>query len=246
VESKKVYLSLVIPSFNESDTLSKNLDKVYSYFSGKDYVFEIIVVDDGSTDSTKDLITGISKVRSNIKLISNIQNMGKGFSVKSGVLAACGEYILFSDADFSTPIEELEKFLPNFTQGYDIVIGSRSIKNSKVLLKQAWFRQSMGRIFNLLARLLGLADINDTQCGFKCFSSASAKRIFRLQRLNGFCFDVEVLNIAKRLGYKIKEEPVVWVNRADSRVRIIKDSLAMFFDLFRVRLNILSGYYNVS
>ena len=170
--------------------------------------------------------------------------MGKGFSVKSGVLAAEGQYILFSDADFSTPIEEMEKLVPHFTRGFDVVIGSRAMKNSKIVLKQAWFRQGMGKAFNRLARVLGLADINDTQCGFKCFSGNAAKKIFKLQRLRGFCFDVEVLSIAKRLGYKVREEPVVWVNRADSRVRIVRDSSAMFFDLLRIRLNILLGHYN--
>jgi len=244
VESKKVYLSLVIPSYNESKILLKNIEKALSYLSAKGYIFEIIVVDDGSTDNTKDLITAVSKAHSNIKPIFNIQNMGKGFSVKSGVLAAEGQYILFSDADFSTPIEEMEKLVPHFTRGFDVVIGSRAMKNSKIVLKQAWFRQGMGKAFNRLARVLGLADINDTQCGFKCFSGNAAKKIFKLQRLRGFCFDVEVLSIAKRLGYKVREEPVVWVNRADSRVRIVRDSSAMFFDLLRIRLNILLGHYN--
>lgn len=246
MESENVYLSLVIPSYNESEVLSKNIEKALSYFTGKDYVFEIIVIDDGSSDKTKDLLSNISKNHCNIKSIYNIQNRGKGFSVKTGVLNAQGEYILFSDADFSTPIEELEKLMPNFTQGYDIVVGSRSIKNSQVLLKQSWIRQSMGKIFNFLARLLGLVNMKDTQCGFKCFRKDAAKRIFKLQRLNGFCFDVEVLTIAKRLGYQIKEEPVVWINRVNSRVRIIRDSLSMFFDLFRIRSSILLGRYNVT
>ena len=246
MDCKKVYLSVVIPSYNESGILAKNIEKISSYLSSKDYVFEIIVVDDGSTDDTKDLINNMSRAYSNIKLIVNIQNMGKGFSVKSGVLAAQGEYILFSDADLSTSIEQLEKLLPFFGQGFDLVVGSRSMKDSVIILKQLWLRQNMGRVFNLLARLLCLTNINDTQCGFKCFNRDVALKIFKWQRLDGFCFDVEVLSIAKRRGYKVKEVPIVWINRADSRVKITRDSLKMFFDLFKIRFNILMGLYNAA
>lgn len=153
------------------------------------------------------------------------------------MLAAQGKYLLFNDADFSTPIGELDKILPDFSQGYDLVIGSRALQSSSILQKQPWFRQNMGKVFNLLVRLLGLAKIKDTQCGFKCFTDSAAKDIFKLQKLDGFCFDVEVLNIAKQLGYKIKEVPVVWINRIDSRVGIVKDSLRMFFDLLRIKLS---------
>ncbi len=246
MDCKRIYLSVVIPAYNESKILSKNIEKVASCLSSKDYTFELIVVDDGSVDNTKDLITSMIQVNTNIKLMVNIKNMGKGFSVKSGVLAAQGKYILFSDADFSTSIEELEKLLPYFEQGFDIVVGSRAIRGANILLKQSWLRQSMGKVFNLLVRLLCLADIKDTQCGFKCFSRDAAGKIFPLQRFSGFCFDVEVLNIAKRCGYKIKEVPIVWVNRVDSRVGIIKDSLEMFLDLFKIRFNILRGFYNVT
>lgn len=245
MENRKVYLSLVVPSYNESGVLYKNIEKALIYFFNKGYVFEIIVVDDGSLDSTRELISEMAKEHPVIKFISNTQNMGKGFSVKNGVLAAQGEYILFSDADFSTPIEELETLMPNFVQGYDLVIGSRAMKDSKIILKQAWLRQSMGRIFNQLARLLGLANINDTQCGFKCFKKEAARRIFSLQRLNGFCFDVEILYIAKKLGFKIKEIPVSWSNRPDSRVAVLMDSLDMLVDLFRIRRNEWKGLYEV-
>ncbi|MCX5707299.1 MAG: glycosyltransferase family 2 protein [Candidatus Omnitrophica bacterium] len=241
-----IFISLVIPAYNESKTIANAIDKVLLYFTKKDYLFEIIVVDDGSIDDTGYLVTNLSKKWPSIRLITHTHNIGKGFSVKNGILAARGDYILFSDADLSVPIEELDKIMAYFSQGYDMVIGSRALQESSIILRQSWFRQGMGRIFNLLVRLLGLASIRDTQCGFKCFSKNAAQKIFNLQRLNSFCFDVEILHIAKFLKYKIKEVPIIWINRVDSRVSIIKDSLLMLFDLLKIRLNILLGFYNAA
>lgn len=246
MSKESIFLSLVIPSYNESSVLSSNLSKIIEYFIQKKYSFEIIVVNDGSSDFTAELVRSITVDNPSVKLINNKQNMGKGFSVKSGILSAQGEYILFSDADLSTPIQELSKLLPYFERGFDVVVGSRALKDSNIVLKQAALRQVMGKVFNYLVRFLGLADISDTQCGFKCFKRAPAQRIFSLQKLNGFCFDVEVLSIAKKLSYKIKDVPVVWVNRADSRVRICCDSLRMFRDLFKIKLKMLRGSYDVS
>jgi len=246
LSKESIFLSLVIPSYNESSVLSSNLSKIIEYFIQKKYSFEIIVVNDGSSDFTAELVRSITVDNPSVKLINNKQNMGKGFSVKSGILSAQGEYILFSDADLSTPIQELSKLLPYFERGFDVVVGSRALKDSNIVLKQAALRQVMGKVFNYLVRFLGLADISDTQCGFKCFKRAPAQRIFSLQKLNGFCFDVEVLSIAKKLSYKIKDVPVVWVNRADSRVRICCDSLRMFRDLFKIKLKMLRGSYDVS
>ena len=241
-----MYLSLVIPTYNESKIIVSAIEKALAYFLKQGYDFEIIIVDDGSADNTKELVSNLAKSCPSIKLISNGHNKGKGFSVRSGVLSSLGNYVLFSDADLSTPIEELNKLMLYFSQGYDVVIGSRALKESNIILKQSWLRQSMGKVFNLLVRLLRLADVKDTQCGFKCFSGDAARKIFKLQRFDGFCFDVEVLYIAKLLGYKVKDVPVVWVNRVDSRVGIVKDSLKMFLDLFKIRINILRGLYDVA
>ena len=242
MSENNTYISVIIPSFNESKVILNTLDKLRSYFADQPYGFEIVVVDDGSTDGIRDLINCLSREKPFIKLISN-PHMGKGASVKSGVLSASGDYILFTDADLSTPIEELDKLMPFFKEGYDVIIGSRAKKESNILRHQPMLRQAMGKVFNMLVRLLVLRGIKDTQCGFKVFRRQAAHKIFSLQRLNGFSFDVEILYIAKALGYKIKDIPITWINRIDSRVGIAKDSLKMFFDLFTIKANILRGYY---
>jgi dolichyl-phosphate beta-glucosyltransferase len=242
--SKLIYISVVIPAYNESKVISETLNKLAEYFENKPYLFEFIIVNDCSTDQTADLVKSLSALKPFIRLINNQSNMGKGFSVKSGVLAARGDYVLFQDADLSTPIVELEKMLPLLADGCDVTIGSRALAESKFFVKQHWLRQSMGKTFNIFVKLLFFSGINDTQCGFKCFKKEAAQRIFSLQRLSGFCFDVEILYIAKKLGFKIREMPVSWSNRRDSRVRIYRDSLKMFCDLFRIKANQLLGRYN--
>jgi dolichyl-phosphate beta-glucosyltransferase len=206
--SESVYISVVIPAYNESGVISETLNQLTEYFVKKPYSFEFIVVNDCSTDQTGDLLRSLSVGKPFIRLINNNSNMGKGFSVKSGVLAAKGDYILFKDADLSTPLTELEKMLPLLADGYDVTIGSRALAGSKLFVRQHWLRQSMGKTFNVFVKLLVFNGINDTQCGFKCFKKQAARRIFSAQRISGFCFDVEILYIAKKLGFKIKEMPV--------------------------------------
>jgi dolichyl-phosphate beta-glucosyltransferase len=172
-----------------------------------------------------------------------VRNLGKGASVKKGALLAQGDCVAFSDADLSVPIEEISRIMPFLGSGYDVVVGSRALAESNILKRQPWFRQTMGKIFNLLIRMFVLKGIKDTQCGFKCFKAGAAQRIFSLIRLNGFSFDVEALYIARLLGYAIKEVPVTWVNRKDSRVRLFRDSSRMFADLFRIKFNALRGLY---
>jgi dolichyl-phosphate beta-glucosyltransferase len=242
--SGPVHLSVVIPAYNESGIIRETLNDLAEYFIKKPYLFEFIIVNDCSTDQTAELVKSLSAAKPFIRLINNQPNMGKGFSVKSGVLAARGDYILFKDADLSTPLVELEKMLPLLADGCDVAIGSRALAGSKLFVKQHWFRQSMGKAFNVFVKLLVFSGINDTQCGFKCFKKEAAQRIFSLQRISGFCFDVEILYIAKKLGFKIKEIPVSWSNRRDSRVRICRDPLKMFWDLFRIKINQLRGVYD--
>jgi len=237
-------ISLVIPAYNESKVIASTLNKSISYLSVQRYDYEIVVVDDGSTDNTADLVLEFCKQYPKVKLIRNIKNKGKGFSVKRGVLFSKGNYIFFSDADLSTPIAEAENLLFYFSQGYDIVVGSRALKESRITLKQPWPRQGMGKFFNLLVRLLGLSGIKDTQCGFKCFSREVAQRVFRLQRFTGFSFDVEILYIGRALGYKIKDVPITWVNRVESRVGVFRDSFTMLIDLLKIKKNALIGLYN--
>jgi dolichyl-phosphate beta-glucosyltransferase len=242
--SKPIYISVVIPAYNESKVISETLNKLTDYFDNKPYLFEFIIVNDCSTDQTAELVRNLSVAKPYIRLINNESNQGKGFSVKKGVLAARGNYILFKDADLSTPLIEVEKMLLLLADGYDLVIGSRALAGSKLILKQHWLRQLMGKTFNIFVKLLVFNGINDTQCGFKCFKKEAAQRIFSLQRLRRFCFDVEILYIAKKLGFKIKEVPVSWSNRSDSRVKIYHDSLSMFGDLFKIKVNSMLGRYN--
>lgn len=239
-------ISVVIPAYNENVRIIKTLEKILNYFEIHNYLYEIIIIDDGSSDATYNSVDSLSRGHSNIKILRNRKNMGKGFSVKRGVLESQGDYVLFSDADLSTPIEEIENFFPYFNKGYDILIGSRALRDSQILLKQPWYRQNMGKIFNLLVRLFIIKGIKDTQCGFKCFKKEVGYKIFSLQRLNGFCFDAEILYIAKSLGYKIKEVPIIWLNCLQSRVGIFRDSICMFFDLFKIKFNILRRFYDVA
>jgi len=169
-----------------------------------------------------------------LTVLKNGSNKGKGFSVKNGIIKSRGEYILFSDADLSTPIEELDKLFASVNNGYDIVIGSRSIKESKVMAHQPWYREIMGKTFNFFVKTLLMKDFNDTQCGFKLFKGNIAREIAGHMSIDGFCFDVEMLYFAKIKGYNIKEEGVIWNNSPCSKVRLFHSSINMFFDLTKI------------
>lgn len=227
-----IYLSIVIPAFNEEKRLSKTLSKIISYLKKQNYEWEILVVDDGSTDNTLDRLI---EFQDYIKIIQNNKNYGKGFSTRNGILAAKGKYILLSDADLSTPITEVEKLLPALEEIYDIAIGSRALKNSEIKKHQPFYREMMGKTFNKIIKFLLFKDFSDTQCGFKLFKKDIAYEVFKRQKLNGFAFDVEVIYIAKKLRYKIKEIPVVWFNAPNSRVGIFTDSFKMFMDVLRIK-----------
>lgn len=240
-----VYLSIIIPAYNEEKRIGSTLIKMLNYLSAKDYSWEIIVVDDGSTDRTIEKARELIKDE-RLKVLKNPVNAGKGYSVKQGVLASKGEVILFSDADLSTPIEELDNMLSWIERGCDIVIGSRALPESVIKLSQPWHRQTMGKIFNLIVRAFVLSELKDTQCGFKCFKRETTFKIFNLQRLNGFAFDVEILYIAKKLGLTIKEQPVKWINSPDSKVNLFKGPLSMFRELFTIKLYVIKGYYKIA
>lgn len=228
-------ISIVIPAFNEEKRILPTIRKIDDYLRENAEESEIIIVNDGSIDNTSEIIGNLSEGNENIKLLNCSSNKGKGFSVKTGVLNSACDLVLFSDADLSTPIEEVEKFLPWIEAGYDIVIGSRALTESEIIEKQSWYRQSMGKIFNLLVRTIVLGGIYDTQCGFKLFRSGPAKEIFEPLKTEGFAFDVEALLRAQRMGYQIKEVPVRWINSPQSKVRMLRDSFRMFIDLLRIR-----------
>jgi dolichyl-phosphate beta-glucosyltransferase len=235
VSENKPFLSIVIPAYNEEKRLPGTLDNIISYLQTKPYTAEIIVVDDGCKDNTKKVAESFISQFPNLRVVDYGQNRGKGYAVRFGMLQAKGDIVLFSDSDLSTPIEELEKFLPKFEEGYDIVIGSRALKDSIITVSQPWYRVFMGKTFNLIVRTLFWTRITDTQCGFKAFTRKAVQDIFPRQTVFGFGFDVEVLFIGKKLGYKIAECPVIWENSEDSRVSAIKDSIKMFWDLLVIR-----------
>jgi len=236
-------LSVIIPAFNEEARIPATIRRVAEYVEDSFREYEIIVVDDGSTDRTVDAVRSLARDIGRIKLLQNGVNRGKGFSVKQGVQAASGNIILMTDADLSTPIEEIEKLLVWIERDFDVVIGSRGLKESDIVLRQPWYREKMGRIFNVLVSTLVMQGFKDTQCGFKLFRADVAKDVFRRSVVEGFGFDVEVLFVAGKLGFRIKEVPVRWINSPDSRVKVLSAPLRMFVDLLAIRLNWIRGFY---
>lgn len=232
-----MYLSIVIPAYNEENRIGESLRKINDYLKTQNYEYEIIVVDDGSKDRTVEILMEYSNKISHLKILNNNHNQGKGYSVKKGIFKSKGDIILFTDADLSTPIEEIDKLLGCFNKGYHIAIGSRALPDSDIKIYSAWYRQLMGKTFNKIIRLVLNLDYYDTQCGFKCFQRAAALEVFESLQLNGFSFDVEALYIAKQRGLKVKEVPVCWYNSPESKVKLIRDSSRMFWDILKIRFN---------
>jgi dolichyl-phosphate beta-glucosyltransferase len=231
-----IFLSIVIPAYNEEERIGQTLRTICEYLARQDYAAEIIVVDDGSRDRTAEKAADVLRGMKNARIISRRVNAGKGYSVREGILYSRGELVLFSDADLSTPIEELKKFLPWLQAGYDVVLGSRAFPGSDIQIRQNFFRELMGKTFNVFVRLWLIKGIPDTQCGFKLFRGDVAREIFRLVRTKGFSFDVEALYLCLRSGYKIQQVPVCWRNSPPSKVRIFKSSVQMLLELAMVKL----------
>lgn len=240
---REEFISVVIPAYNEELRITPTIKTIAEYLKGNFRDFEIIVVDDGSRDKTVSVVESLCHDERCLKLLKNNTNRGKGFSVRTGVMATSGDIVLFSDADLSTPIEESEKLLVWFDKGYDVIIGSRGLRESDIKVKQPWYRENMGRIFNLIVRSVVMKDFRDTQCGFKLFRGGIARTVFEKCRIERFGFDVEVLFIAKKAGFRLNEVPVKWYNSPTSKVRILRDSSMMFLDLFRIRINWIAGFY---
>lgn len=233
-------LSVVIPAFNEAARLPRTLERVRAFLQGRGGSHEIVVVDDGSTDDTVALAR--AEAGAEVTVLENGVNRGKGFSVRRGMLAARGERRLMSDADLSTPIEELDALWARMDEGFGVVVASRALPLSRIEVHQGAFRENMGRLFNLLVRAAVLPGLRDTQCGFKLFTAAAAEAAFSRTRLDGFAFDVEALFVARQLGFRVAEVPVVWRNDAASRVGWWK-GMAAFADVLRIRANGLRGRY---
>jgi dolichyl-phosphate beta-glucosyltransferase len=233
-------LSVVFPAYNEAARLPRTLSRVRAWLDGQGTDYELLVVDDGSRDDT--VARAQAEGGERLVVLSNERNRGKGYSVRRGMLAARGRRRLMSDADLSTPIEELPRLWARMDEGYDVVIASRALPLSRIEVHQGAFRENMGRAFNLLVRMAVLPGLRDTQCGFKLFSAAAAEAAFSRTHLDGFAFDVEALFIARQQGFRVAELPVVWRNDAATRVGWWKGLLA-FTDLLRIRANGLRGRY---
>jgi dolichyl-phosphate beta-glucosyltransferase len=272
MEAAEQELSIVIPAFNESRHLGATLDAALAYLAERACGGEVIVVDDGSTDSTADVVrayeaacggtrdededaraggcvhstldTRHSSPAACVRLLCNCSNRGKGYSVRRGVLEARGNVVLFSDADESTPLTEASKLLAALGPGgADVAIGSRELPGSDLARPQPWRRRAMGWVFRQLVRLIVVGGFRDTQCGFKAFRREAAREVFRRQTLDGFAFDVELLLLARRLGYRVVEVPVRWLDSPHSSVRLGRDGLRMVCDLFRIRFRAWRGAY---
>ncbi|MCH8048620.1 glycosyltransferase family 2 protein [Patescibacteria group bacterium] len=230
-------LSVIIPAYNEENRLPKTLKLVNEYLQKQDYEYEILVVSDGSKDKTAEVIQDLESHIKGLRLMDNKQNHGKGYVVRQGMLEAKGDFRLFMDADNSTSIDHVEKMWPEFEAGNEVVICSRDLKESIIPEKQAWWRIRLGDIFNLIVQVFsGLWGFWDTQCGFKGFSAKAAKDIFSKAKINRWAFDVEVLVIAKKLRYNIKEIPVTWINDAHSKVNL-KGMIQMLFEILQIRIH---------
>lgn len=236
-------VSIVIPAFNEAARIEDSIWKIGEFIRRSPLSFEVIIVDDGSSDGTAEVVrkAGVKGLR----LICNDTNHGKGYSVRQGVLAASGEYVLFTDADLSAPIEEANKLLDvAMNEGAEVVIGSRAMDRRSIEKRQSRFREWGGMGFNFAVRILLRLDLRDTQCGFKLFHRQKSRRVFEKLTTFGFGFDPELLFLAKRQGLRIREVPVRWSHSKGSKLNPVRDGMRMFSDLVRIRWNALLGRYS--
>jgi glycosyltransferase involved in cell wall biosynthesis len=238
-------ISIIIPAYNEEKRLPSTLAQVLAYLSRGDWEFaEVIVVDDGSADGTGAVAEQVAGTDPRVRLLRNPGNRGKGYSVRHGMLEAKAQWALFSDADLSAPIAELDKLRDAAARsGAQVAIGSRALDRALIGVHQSAFREYGGRVFNLILRLITGLPFWDTQCGFKLFETGAARQVFRRQRLEGFGFDAEILFLARHLGYKIVEVPVRWNHVEGTKMRLLDDSLVMVADLLRIRWNQLNKRY---
>ncbi len=234
-------LSIIIPAHNEERRLPLSLTKIHAFLAKQDYDAEVIVVENGSSDRTTQVVETFADEHPYVRLIQ-AQTRGKGLAVKQGMLAARGEYRFMCDADLSMPIEELAKFMPPQLEGYDVVIGSREADGSR-RVNEPEYRHRIGRLSNFLVKLLALRGYEDTQCGFKLFTREAAEDLFSVQRTNGIGFDVELIFLADKRGYKVYEMPITWYFDPESKMHLVKDSLKMIVELWEIRQNWRKGIY---
>ena len=240
------FLSVVIPAYNEERRIASTLEKVLGYLRDQDYTWEVMVADDGSTDATPNLVSEITQNQPDECLRHlRLPHGGKGWAVRQGMLQARGEYRFMCDADLSMSIEQLARFLPPALGDYDVAAGSRTMAGARRIGEPAR-RKLTAKGFSLLVRTLAPCGVADTQCGFKCFSADAAQRLFSLQKLDGFAFDVELLYLARKLGLRIIEVPIEWHHSPESKVRLVRDSTRMGRDMLKVRWDFMRGRYGPS
>jgi glycosyltransferase involved in cell wall biosynthesis len=235
------HLSIVIPAHNEEQRLPGSLTRILEHLRPQPYRWEVLVVENGSRDGTAAVAERFAREVPGVRVLREGQR-GKGLAVRRGMLEAAGDYRFICDADLSMPIDQIDRFLPPMLEDYDIAIASREAPGA-VRYGEPPHRHWIGRIFNWIVRLLAVPGFQDTQCGFKCFRAEAAEALFPLQRLQGWTFDVELLFVAVRRGYRVVEVPIPWHYNPGSRVSLLRDSLAMFTDLFRIRRNWSRGLY---
>ncbi|HET6143594.1 MAG TPA: dolichyl-phosphate beta-glucosyltransferase [Candidatus Acidoferrales bacterium] len=247
MKSPKLDLSIIIPAFNEEGRLPKTLDAVIAYAQSRPYQTEIMVVNDGSSDRTAEIVSAYCQTYPALRLVSNGGNRGKGYSVRHGMLEAAGEIALFSDADLSTPVEEADKLLAAIRdQNFDAAIGSRAIDRNMIQVHQSAVREMAGIFFNHMVQWILDIQFSDTQCGFKAFRRERALIVFEQQRIERFGFDPEILFLAKRHGLRVAEIPVRWSHDAATKVNVAADGLLMFLELILTRWNAIRGFYPAS
>ncbi len=245
---QKPYLSVVIPAYKEGERIGQNLLEIEKFLSSKEYEYEIIVVVDGSPDNTAEVARNYGNQVKNLRVINNEKNHGKGYVVRQGLLEAKGEYVAFLDADGSTSITHVDKFMPEFSQGYEVVIGSRKIEGAFIQIHQPKYREIMGEMGNWLIRIvLGLWSYPDTQCGFKMLTGKAAQEVASRMVVDRFGFDFELIAIAERLGFKVKQVPVRWLNEEGSTVSLTGPNgfIQVIIDLFKTKGRFLTGKYNI-
>ncbi len=239
---EKVYLSIVVPAYKEEARLHKIIEAFLKYKETHNFPIELLVVVDGSPDKTSEVAKSFQGKVPELVLIDRKENKGKGYTVKEGMMAAKGKYILFTDADNSTPLQQVDKLL-KYIEAYEVVIGSRYCKGGKLAYPQPITRIVGSRVLNMIIQILAVRGIKDTQCGFKLFQNEAAKKIFKLETFDRFSFDIEILAIARKLGYRIKEIGITWYDDPHSTVSPLKDGLRMIKDSWQVRKNITAKRY---
>jgi dolichyl-phosphate beta-glucosyltransferase len=235
-------LSVVIPAYNEEKRIVKTLEDVGNFLAKQNYEYEILAVNDGSRDNTAGVIKSYEGKIQNLRLIDNKENHGKGWAVKQGMLEATGDVRVFMDADNSTKIDEIINFLPFFDQGFDVVVGSRRIKGSNIVAKQSPLRDFLGGVFRFIVHTLVPVGVTDSQCGFKAFSAKATEAVFPNQTIYRWAFDVEILALTNKLGFKVKEAPIRWVDDASSHVKL-SGMINMLLEVLQVRINLWTGKY---